>query len=165
MYEARKLGPGDTCKNQNNIYRESRSRWHVDHRNSQNNSLITTNIPLETHEKQTKQIINLVYKPPLHSRCYGNENRWQHFAKVGQSVTGADKPGTCHTLHWMRLFTVRTSCLVCVWYIMFLASNICCVNSGARYCWQPREVCGAKQATRSTCNAKPINWYRWMHRN
>merc|ERR1719199_1047309 len=31
--------------------------------------------------------------------------------------------------------------------IMFLASNICCVSSGtvrARYCWEPREVRGAK---------------------
>ena len=31
--------------------------------------------------------------------------------------------------------------------IMFLASNICCVNSGtvkARYCWEPRDVSGAK---------------------
>merc|ERR1719420_259350 len=32
-------------------------------------------------------------------------------------------------------------------HIMFLASNICCVSSGtvnARYCWDPREVNGAK---------------------
>ena len=32
-------------------------------------------------------------------------------------------------------------------HIMFLASNICCVNSGtvnARYCWEPRDVSGAK---------------------
>merc|ERR1719388_117763 len=32
-------------------------------------------------------------------------------------------------------------------HIMFLASNICCVSSGtvkARYCWEPREVNGAK---------------------
>ena len=30
---------------------------------------------------------------------------------------------------------------------MFLASNICCVSSGtvnARYCWEPRDVSGAK---------------------
>merc|ERR1719388_256427 len=32
-------------------------------------------------------------------------------------------------------------------HIMFLASNICCVSSGtvnARYCWEPRDVSGAK---------------------
>merc|ERR1712217_599032 len=32
-------------------------------------------------------------------------------------------------------------------HIMFLASNICCVSSGtvnAQYCWEPREVSGAK---------------------
>merc|ERR550537_935459 len=32
-------------------------------------------------------------------------------------------------------------------HIMFFASNICCVSSGtvrARYCWDPREVSGAK---------------------
>ena len=30
---------------------------------------------------------------------------------------------------------------------MFFASNICCVSSGtvnARYCWEPRDVSGAK---------------------
>merc|ERR1712172_466746 len=32
-------------------------------------------------------------------------------------------------------------------HIIFFASNICCVSSGtvrARYCWEPREVSGAK---------------------
>merc|ERR1719412_930524 len=38
-------------------------------------------------------------------------------------------------------------CLGSEAHIMFLASNICWVSSGtvrARYCWEPREVSGAK---------------------
>merc|ERR1719480_297393 len=45
-------------------------------------------------------------------------------------------------------------CLGSAAHIMFFASNICCVNSGtvsARYCWEPREVNGAKPVMKK-CN-------------
>ena len=41
---------------------------------------------------------------------------------------------------------------------MFFASNICCVSSGtvnARYCWEPRDVSGAKPFMKK-CNLKPF---------
>merc|ERR1712012_548675 len=48
-------------------------------------------------------------------------------------------------------------CLGSAAHIMFLASNICCVNSGtvsARYCWEPRDVRGAKPVMKKWSRGK-----------
>merc|ERR1719192_461595 len=53
-------------------------------------------------------------------------------------------------------------------HIMFLASNICCVSSGtvrARYCWEPREVRGAKPVMKKWRRGKGMRFTASLRRS
>jgi len=51
---------------------------------------------------------------------------------------------------------------------MFLASNICAVSSGtvsARYCWEPRDVSGAKPSMKKCRRGKGIRFTASLRRS
>merc|ERR1719356_1936382 len=124
--------------------------------------------------------VELPRKPTDILRPLGGMSQMEHFMLLGIHSTKYDEflfctLSICSSTSFVDMRPRKSAAAVKYrpWrgsaaHIIFFASNICCVSSGtvrARYCWEPREVRGAKPVMKKCKRGKGIKFTAILRRS